>query len=71
MASIKTQLFDTFRNNGKHEPFQTVSPQSCRRLLMDVVVAQVHLDLNGTVGRLQLVVVVVVADSETAAAHST
>jgi hypothetical protein len=37
---------------------------------MDVVVAQVHLDLNGTVGRLQLVVVVVV-DSETAAAHST
>lgn len=53
-------------------------PQSCRRLLMDVVVAasgqQVQLDLNGTrvhhgaAGRMQLVVV---ADSETAGGHPT
>jgi hypothetical protein len=72
MASIKTQFLDTiWQFNRKYEPFQTVPPQSCRRLLMDVVVAQVHMDLNGTIGRLQLVVVVVVADSETAATHST
>jgi len=71
------KLLDTFRKEKK-EPFQAVPPQSCRRLLMDVVVAasgqQVQLDLNGTrvhhgaAGRMQLVVV---ADSETAGGHPT